>query len=63
MTADIHGPFVEVNLRPGEDWQCVGDLDWHQEYEAFALMAGVRAEGLKRNAIAQPPDPCDLTSA
>ncbi len=54
MTTDIHGPYVEVNLRPGEDWQCVGDLAWHQDYEAFALMAGVRADTLEIDPLFAP---------
>ena len=62
MGTDIHGPFVEVNLRPGQPWQCVGDLDWQRDYEAFALMAGVRAEGQDSQPLFEPRgNPADMS--
>lgn len=62
MGTDIHGPFVEVNLRPGQAWQCVGDLDWQRDYEAFTLMAGVRAEGQDTQPLFEPRgNPADMS--
>jgi hypothetical protein len=53
VSTDIHGPYLELELAPGQ-WQQVVDLYWMQDYAAFALMAGVHSEGLGIPTLFEP---------
>lgn len=53
MGADIHGPFVLVEVHQ-DIWLCEAELNWKRDYELFSLMAGVRSWSTGLDPLIEP---------